>query len=271
MNAASLAHGPQLREAGVAGSYSGLRPGCDLSADYQIGRAEGSSWVTVGAIRSTGLTGALGIARRAAAICDEAWRESGAAAETPQPPPLGGGAVRTTPLPPLHEIAASYRARADGSVVFGADEAGFGPHDDPPMSLSEAEAAARGSHAGSRASSPPPPERNGKAPMYQQHPHSGPSSGGSLPPLSEISSAPLLELDLDDAKGDGASSAVTSSAGTAAPDAPDVKVKDYDLHDDAVVAQEAVEKGKVPLEQVHLGGNYISVMGDFTAISTIKY
>ena len=50
------------------------------------------------------------------------------------------------------------------------------------------------------------------------------------------SSAPLLELDLDDAKGDGASSAVTSSAGTAAPDAPDVKVKDYDLHDDAVVA-----------------------------------
>lgn len=74
-------------------------------------------------------------------------------------------------------------------------EAGFGPHDDPPMSLSEAEAAARGSHAGSRASSPPPPERNGKAPMYQQHPHSGPSSaasGGSLPPLSEISSAPLL-------------------------------------------------------------------------------
>ena len=38
------------------------------------------------------------------------------------------GAVRTTPLPPLHEIAASYRARADGSVVFGADEAGFGPH-----------------------------------------------------------------------------------------------------------------------------------------------
>ena len=72
------------------------------------------------------VTGALGIARRAAALCDEAWRESGAAAEPPQP--LGGGAVRTTPLPPLHEIAASYRARADGSVVFGADEAGFGPH-----------------------------------------------------------------------------------------------------------------------------------------------
>ena len=41
---------------------------------------------------------------------------------------IAGGAVRTTPLPPLHEIAASYRARADGSVVFGADEAGFGPH-----------------------------------------------------------------------------------------------------------------------------------------------
>ncbi|EOD25522.1 hypothetical protein EMIHUDRAFT_237648 [Emiliania huxleyi CCMP1516] len=82
---AACAAVPQLREAGVAGSYSGLRPGCDLSADYQIGRAEGSSWVTVGAIRSTGLTGALGIARRAAALCDEA-------------------------------------------VVFGADEAGFGPH-----------------------------------------------------------------------------------------------------------------------------------------------
>ena len=124
---AACAAVPQLREAGVAGSYSGLRPGCDLSADYQIGRAEGSSWVTVGAIRSTGLTGALGIARRAAALCDEAWRESGGVAEPPQPPPPSG-AVRTTPLPPLHEIAASYRARADGSVVFGADEAGFGPH-----------------------------------------------------------------------------------------------------------------------------------------------
>ena len=67
------------------------------------------------------------------------------------------------------------------------------------------------------------------------------ASGGSdklvnLWRVSSISSAPLLELDLDDAKGDGASSAVTSSAGTAAPDAPDVKVKDYDLHDDAVVA-----------------------------------
>ena len=54
--------------------------------------------------------------------------------------------------------------------------------------------------------------------------------------VSSISSAPLLELELDDGlqdSGDGLSSQNASSAPNV-PDAADIKVRDFDLHDESV-------------------------------------
>lgn len=127
---------PVLAGVPTVGTYAGLRPGCDVSKDYQIGRAAGSGhspgWVTVGAIRSTGLTASLGIACHVADLCeseraDIAAADADAAVVAPPLPPRPSQ-VRTTPLPPVEQIVASFRERADGSVVFGMDEAGFGAH-----------------------------------------------------------------------------------------------------------------------------------------------
>ena len=103
-----------------------LRPACDVSADYQISARRG--WVTVGAIRSTGLTAALGIARHVARVCEESALEMTPAGCAALPRARDAAAVRTTPLPPLAELYASFAARGDGSVVLGADEMGFGAH-----------------------------------------------------------------------------------------------------------------------------------------------
>jgi len=46
----------------VTAAYAGLRPASEHK-DYQIRAYAERSWITVGGIRSTGLTGALGIAR----------------------------------------------------------------------------------------------------------------------------------------------------------------------------------------------------------------
>lgn len=118
---------PPLADAEVVGTYAGLRPGSDASTDYVIERPDGGSWVTVAGIRSTGLTGSLGIAKHVGALCEDAWHAGGggtAMAALPAPP----ADVCTTPLPPVREIVASYAERADGSVVFGEDAMGFGAH-----------------------------------------------------------------------------------------------------------------------------------------------
>ncbi|MBV1836873.1 NAD(P)/FAD-dependent oxidoreductase [Acetobacter estunensis] len=52
---------PALSEHDVTTTYAGLRPATQFS-DYQIEALDGQGWITVGGIRSTGLTGALGIA-----------------------------------------------------------------------------------------------------------------------------------------------------------------------------------------------------------------
>ena len=41
---------------------------------------------------------------------------------------VAAGPPKTTPLPSLEAIYASYATRGDGSIVFGDDEMGFGPH-----------------------------------------------------------------------------------------------------------------------------------------------
>ena len=53
---------PALARQPVSASYAGLRPATEFK-DFQIRRHEGQNCITVGGIRSTGLTAALGIAR----------------------------------------------------------------------------------------------------------------------------------------------------------------------------------------------------------------
>uniref|UniRef100_A0A7S0L2V9 FAD dependent oxidoreductase domain-containing protein n=1 Tax=Coccolithus braarudii TaxID=221442 RepID=A0A7S0L2V9_9EUKA len=121
---------PGLRRVGLAGTYAGLRPGTDASPDYQIGLSmnktpcgERAPWITVGGIRSTGLTASLGIASHVAGLCNEALRLSGGVPVLAERPP-----IYTTPLPPVEAIVASYHERGDGSVVIGDDTMEFGAH-----------------------------------------------------------------------------------------------------------------------------------------------
>ncbi|MDP3340026.1 NAD(P)/FAD-dependent oxidoreductase [Frigidibacter sp.] len=68
---------PGLAAQQVSAVYAGLRPATQFK-DYQIRRHEGQAYITVGGIRSTGLTAALGIARHVAGL---------AAGEAPWQPP----------------------------------------------------------------------------------------------------------------------------------------------------------------------------------------
>lgn len=66
---------PALRGHAVTAVYAGLRPATEHK-DYRIRRHEGRQAVTVGGIRSTGLSAALGIARHVAELLQgagEAW------------------------------------------------------------------------------------------------------------------------------------------------------------------------------------------------------
>lgn len=57
-----IAKVPQLETMPITASYAGLRPATQYK-DYQIDAKPDQNWITVGGIRSTGLSGALGIAR----------------------------------------------------------------------------------------------------------------------------------------------------------------------------------------------------------------
>ncbi|MCB1488564.1 MAG: FAD-dependent oxidoreductase [Bauldia sp.] len=52
---------PGLAEHDITAAFAGLRPATEFS-DYQIEALPGENWITVGGIRSSGLSGALGIA-----------------------------------------------------------------------------------------------------------------------------------------------------------------------------------------------------------------
>jgi len=59
--ASGVAKVPALNNMPVTATYSGLRPASEFK-DYQINTLAEKNWMTVGGIRSTGLSGALGIA-----------------------------------------------------------------------------------------------------------------------------------------------------------------------------------------------------------------
>lgn len=63
---------PGLAAQQVTAIYAGLRPATQFK-DYQI-RRHGPHYITVGGIRSTGLTAALGIARHVAGLIGAAWQ-----------------------------------------------------------------------------------------------------------------------------------------------------------------------------------------------------
>jgi glycerol-3-phosphate dehydrogenase len=58
---------PALAGEAVTATYAGLRPATQFK-DYQIEALPDRNWITVGGIRSTGLTGALGIAQHVAGL-----------------------------------------------------------------------------------------------------------------------------------------------------------------------------------------------------------
>ena len=133
---------PSLANAVISGTYAGLRPGSNLqSKDYIIERApvqapegdggngrmgHGGSWITVGGIRSTGLTASLGIASHVGRLCEEVQSEQEGGDRSSN---NGEAAVTasTARLPDVSELVASFKERGDGTVVFGGAE-GFGAH-----------------------------------------------------------------------------------------------------------------------------------------------
>jgi len=60
--AAGVAKLPALQDMAITATYAGLRPACEFK-EYRIRNHAAQNWITVGAIRSTGLSAALGIAR----------------------------------------------------------------------------------------------------------------------------------------------------------------------------------------------------------------
>ena len=65
---------PALAGESVTALYAGLRPATQFK-DYQIEALPDRRWITVGGIRSTGLTGSLGIAQHAAKLYTQHFSE----------------------------------------------------------------------------------------------------------------------------------------------------------------------------------------------------
>ena len=102
----------------LIGQYVGIRPGT-TKRDYQIQLHTKSNFITVGGIRSTGLTASLGIGRHVVQCL---------LSSIVPPPPVSVGdeeelrqsIVRhPTPLPDVKELVKQYHERGDGTVVLG--------------------------------------------------------------------------------------------------------------------------------------------------------
>ncbi|MBB2202774.1 NAD(P)/FAD-dependent oxidoreductase [Gluconacetobacter tumulisoli] len=63
---------PSLARHDITATYAGLRPATEFS-DYQIEALPDRGWITVGGIRSTGLSSALGIARHVRGLYEESF------------------------------------------------------------------------------------------------------------------------------------------------------------------------------------------------------
>lgn len=104
LTARAIAMVPQLEGIGINAIYAGLRP-ASQHKDYVIEALKERNWITVGGIRSTGLTAALGIAQHVSRICTETFGMTGEAA-----------ARAWTPVPNLCEDR-SRPHEAGGEIV----------------------------------------------------------------------------------------------------------------------------------------------------------
>ena len=92
---------PALRDMPVTATYAGLRPATEFK-EYRIRHDASRNWVTVGGIRSTGLTASLGIARYVAELLG--IRPALAQSVTPRMPNLAEHLPRDWQTPGYGEI-----------------------------------------------------------------------------------------------------------------------------------------------------------------------
>ena len=114
---ASRVLGPQFDKSKLIGEYVGIRPGT-TKRDYQIQLHHASNFITVGGIRSTGLTASLGIGRHVVQCLlpsidprPELFDDHGEHSSSILPPP--------TPLPDINQLVEQYHKRGDGKVSIG--------------------------------------------------------------------------------------------------------------------------------------------------------
>lgn len=96
---------PALRNIPITAVYAGLRPATDRK-EYQIKYDAARHWITVGGIRSTGLTAALGIAKHVFALYSESGLRHKAIEQpiSPKMPNLAEHCTRDWQLPGYGEI-----------------------------------------------------------------------------------------------------------------------------------------------------------------------
>ena len=115
---ASRVLGPTFNKKQLIGQYVGIRPGTN-KRDYQIQLHTKSNFITVGGIRSTGLTASLGIGRHVVQCL--------LSSIVPPPPPVEDDEEELrqsilrhpTPLPNVKELVKQYHQRGDGTVMIG--------------------------------------------------------------------------------------------------------------------------------------------------------
>lgn len=120
---------PGLKNAEVVGTYSGLRPATEFR-DYQISALPEKNWITVGGIRSTGLTAASGIGEYVSELYFQmkngqpnkgtSYHVAPILSPPYRPATLPEPLQFNDAIPSLADLSADFRARQDGSVqVFG--------------------------------------------------------------------------------------------------------------------------------------------------------
>lgn len=102
----------------MIGEYVGIRPGTS-KRDYQIHLLPSANFITVGGVRSTGLTANLGISRHVvqcllpAIVPRSVGDDSLLFASMSKSP---------TPLPDVKELVDQYHERGDGTIEVGGYE-----------------------------------------------------------------------------------------------------------------------------------------------------